>query len=247
MRSHALHLTPLSNEEFIQFFEQLLASIDNSDAALPAALESAQAGAARIHGEIKALFRRDRAPRHTARMVAADGRRHDLVLGLQELCEGNLYHPDEDLREHAAVLDRRLEAYGPRHISKSYRSETALVAALVRDLREDRACAAAVAALGLGAWVNALDAANLHFDNTFMERAGLDADLDLPYTMIEKRDELRLAYENLLHKLDGFYHTAEGAEPWKRLVRMVDILTQEYREIVHERKGAKVLEGAGSL
>ena len=49
-------------------------------------------------------------------------------------------------------------------------------------------------------------------------------------------------YENLLHKLYGFYHTAEGAEPWGSLIKRVETLTDTYRTIVAQRQGRKEAE-----
>jgi hypothetical protein len=247
MRSHVLHLTPLSNEEFIQFFTQLLRAVDTGAAPLPAALESAKLSAERILADIKALFRRDGAPRLTAKVVAADGLRDDLVLGLQELCEGHCYNPDEQLRTLAGLLDHRLEVYGPRIHKQNYQKESAIISALVRDLREEPEYAEAVAALNLGSWIDALDAANDAFDRICLERSNYEAGNELPYSMISKREEMKNAYENLLHKLDGFYHTAEGAEPWNRIIRIVEVLTEEYREIVGERKGRKELTNMGEI
>ncbi|RYZ22433.1 MAG: hypothetical protein EOO16_09105 [Chitinophagaceae bacterium] len=248
MRSHALHLTPLSNEEFIQFFTQLLAAIHTDPDPLPAVLLGAKASAAQVLEDIGLLFKRDQASRLTQKLVTLDGRRDDFVIGLQDLCEGHCYNPDEALREHAEVLDRRLEVYGPRIDKQNYQKETAIITSLVHDFRTDADCAAAVAALGLGSWVDALDTTNKEFDRVFLERAAFNVDNELPYTMIKKRDEMRLAYENLLNKLDGFYHTADGAEPWKRIVGIVELLTQEYREIVAARKGRREAkkEAAGS-
>lgn len=239
MRSHALHLTPLSNEEFIQFFTQLLASVSTDPDPLPTALLGAKTSAERTLDDIRLLFKRDHASRLTQKLVELDGRRDDYVVGLQDLCEGNCYNPDEGLREHAAILDRRLEVYGPRIAKQNYPEETAIITHLVRDFRQDPACSAAVAALGLRPWVDALDTVNKEFDKVFLERNSFNVDTDVPYTMIQKRDEMKDAYENLLNKLDGFYHTAEGAEPWARMVKTVDILTQEYRDIVATRKGRK--------
>ncbi|RYY88961.1 MAG: hypothetical protein EOO15_07515 [Chitinophagaceae bacterium] len=251
MRSHALHLTPLSNEEFIQFFTQLLGVIDTDPDPLPAALLGAKANAARILDDIDVLFKRDHASRLTQTLVRLDGQRDDLVVGLLDLCEGHCYNPDETLREHASLLDRRLEVYGPRIAKQNYSEETTIIRSLVDDFRTDRSCAEAVAALGLGSWVEALDTVNKEFDRVFMERNSFKVDEDVPYTMIQKRDEMKAAYENLLNKLDGFYHTAEGGEPWGRMVKTVDILTQEYREIVDARKGrreaAREKEAAKSL
>ncbi|TCJ13945.1 hypothetical protein EPD60_07630 [Flaviaesturariibacter flavus] len=239
MRSKALHLTPLTNEEFIQFFTQLLKAIDTDPLPMPAVMLGAKASVAAHLEDISLLFKRDHASRLTQKLVQLDGRRDDFVVGLQDLCEGHCYNPDEALREQAALLDRRLEVYGPRIYKQNYQQETAIINALVRDFREDPDCAAAVAALGLRTWIDALDRTNKEFDALFLERAALEVDKDIPYTMIQKRDEMRVAYENLLNKLDGFYHTAEGAEPWGRMVKLVEILTQEYREIVSARKGRK--------
>jgi hypothetical protein len=241
MKSQALHLTPLSNEEFIQFFTQLLATVDSGEAPLPAALVGARAVAERHLAGIRALYRRDVAPRLTARIVAADGHRDDLVLGLQDLCEGHTYNPEERLREAAMLLDRRLEAYGPRIRKQNYQQETAIIKALVRDCREDYECAAAVDALGLGNWIVALDAANREFDRLYAERASWNTESELPYIIIEKREQMKDAYQNLLNKLYGFYHTAEGAEPWNRIVKMVEVLTEEYKEIIAARKEVQLV------
>jgi hypothetical protein len=240
MRSQALHLTPLSNEEFIQFFVQLLATVDNGDIPLPAALHGACIAAERHLAGIRTLYRRDKAPRLTAKIVAADGRRDDLVLALQDLCEGHTYNPDERLREAAILLDVRLEAYGPRTRKLNYKQETGIIYAIVHDCREDFDCAAAVSALGLENWIDALDAVNREFERLYAERIAYNTENDLPYTLIEKREQMKEAYQNLLNKLDGFYHTAEGAEPWNRMVKMVDVLTQEYREILAARKEVRL-------
>jgi hypothetical protein len=236
MRSHALHLTPLSNEEFIQFFTHLIGAIDTTPDPLPTALQGAKVSAESTLEDIKALFRRDHASRLTQTLVQLDGHRDDLVIGLQDLCEGHCYNPDEALRDHAAILDRRLEEYGPRITKKNYQQETTIINAIVHDFRNKPECVDAVAALGLSSWVDALETTNKEFDKLLIERAAFQIDLDVPYTMIQKRDEMRDVYENLLNKLDGFYHTAEGAEPWNRIVKLVDLLTQEYKEIVEERK-----------
>ncbi|RYY41389.1 MAG: hypothetical protein EOO08_01925 [Chitinophagaceae bacterium] len=249
MRSNALHLTPLSNEEFIQFFTQLLGVIETDPDPLPSALLGAKANAARILDDIDVLFKRDHASRLTQKLVQLDGQRDDLIIGLQDLCEGHCYNPDETLRDHAHLLDRRLEVYGPRITKQNYSEETAIINSLTRDFRQDAPCVAAVSALGLESWVDALSRVNSEFDRVYMERNAFKVDQDVPYTMIQKRDEMKVAYENLLNKLDGFYHTAEGAEPWARMVKTVDVLTQEYREIVSARKGRReaAKEGAKGL
>ena len=239
MNQNPLPLSPLTNEEFLQFFDQLLQTVSTGDEPLPRALEGARTEVVRTHGNLKALYKRDKASELTGKMVDSDGRRDGHVTGISTVCEGYTYHPDEAMRTAAQALDRCFQVYGPRIYKQTYQKETAIIKAILRDAREKPALAAAVRTLGLESWMTTLEAENKLFEDLFLQRNALNAETDLPFTMIETRDKMKEYYENLLHKLYGFYHTAEGAEPWGSLVKKVEVLTDTYRIIVAQRQGRK--------
>ncbi|RYZ20760.1 MAG: hypothetical protein EOO16_15535 [Chitinophagaceae bacterium] len=234
---HKIQLFGLRVDETIQFLPQLRAQFDGARN-LPPTIVALLAELSGLEEDLDRLFQRDTAKVLTEKAMLADEQRDRRLSNCYGLVAIHAEDPDAGMAAAAARIQQVLDKYGSlTAVSKAgLNAETAIISNLLADLARPE-CAAAVATLGLDRWVSALKTANDAVNEAMLERARLNAESDLPYTMKEKRLEARRVYTKLLEKCGHFAEEVAYAEPWPALVSKINAITANYDHLIATRKG----------
>ncbi|RYY63891.1 MAG: hypothetical protein EOO12_11125 [Chitinophagaceae bacterium] len=224
-------LSRLSNAVAIRFFKRTVVLIQETDD-LPAAIVDDNGRLLSIAEAMETLFLNDPASELTDVLQFADSRRDRLASSLHDMCTGYSRGPDERLYPHANAMLRLFTVYGGlTGITRiDYDAETTKLENFVSDCRNKPALRAALEALGLTAWVDAIDAANREFETTHQQRTRNTADAKLPYKMLTKRREGKECYDDLIDMLEGAGKMARGTGPFGKLAARMNEVVDEMTE-----------------
>jgi hypothetical protein len=165
-----INLPRLRAAEFIQFHSNVFQIIEAND---PPALKvdvqltALEAALAALDAE----YKRQTSSAITLTLAQLDERRDNAFTGIQRVVSGYELHFDAAKVTAARRITLVFNKYGSGVTRLRYQQETGEIRSLGADLTGDAEVAAAVTALGLGAWVAELNAANAAFDEAYVQRS----------------------------------------------------------------------------
>ncbi|TCZ74743.1 DUF6261 family protein [Flaviaesturariibacter aridisoli] len=224
-------LSRLTNAVAIRFFKRTAILINETDE-LPAAIVDETGHLLSIAEAMETLFLNDPASGLTDVLEFADSRRDRLASSLHDMCTGYSRGPEESKYPFANALLRHFTVYGGVRdlIRCDYDTETTKLENFITDCREKPALRAALEALGLTAWIDAIAAANEEFETVHQQRTRNTADAKLPFKMLAKRKEGKECYDDLIDMLDGAGKMARGTGPFAKLAARMNELVDEMTE-----------------
>jgi hypothetical protein len=226
----------LRNGEFLQFHNNVISIVtDNNPEAL--AVTALLADLKTANAEAEALFNKEKASSLTEELALLDERRDSAINGISTLVEAHLNHFDTNTKEVARLLRTNLEAHGTGIAKENYQVETSIVKKIVTDWTTKPELVAAVATLGLAAWVAELDAANKAFDVKFLERNKQQGAAPTD-KLKEKRVAVTAAYGKLTARINSYYDINEGANPFGNVVRELNALIEKFDALLAGRAKA---------
>ena len=231
--TNKISVNRLRNGEFLQFHNNVISIItDNNPDALSvtALLNALKATTA----EAEVLFNKERGSSITEELTLLDERRDKAINGIFFLLEAHQNHFDAAMSNSARVLKTNLEAHGTGIARENYQVETTIIKKIVADWTTKPELVAAVAALGLTAWVTELDAANKAFEAKFLERNKQQGATPTD-KLKEKRLEVTAAYSKLIARLNSYYDINEGADPFGKVTRELNVLIEKFSSLVTSR------------
>ena len=192
------------------------------------------------HGDIEVLFGLDRSSRKTLQIKKLDKLRGDCLVGFAFLLRGNLRHFDQPKALAAKRLYRHLSLYGTASsINKgSLPGQTATMRNLTDELQSNSKLSAAVAVLGLEAWVQELKTLNDNLETTYYERA-IEKSAMPKGNIQDLRLKGNALYYQLRDMLLAYAHIAGYAAPYDDIIRKLNAITERYNLTMARRSGGQ--------
>jgi hypothetical protein len=166
---------------------------------------------------------------YTKKIVDADHRDDQLLVGIRNIVVGALHHFDPRIVEAAISLQNRLNAFGAI-IKKSYEEEAAAIRILLLDLQGSSA--AEVELLGLTPWINELEIAVNDFERLLQLRIEEQATKPME-RLREIRNEIEEVYRKMIDRINAF-NTIEEKEVYNEFIRQLNLQIDYFNE--HNRK-----------
>ena len=132
-------------------------------------------------------------------LAEADRKVDEIVIGINSLINAGLYHFDQQVREAAKVLKKRMKDFG-RIKSKPYEEESAAVKLLITDLNGKHFQQAEI--LGLRIWIDQLTMAEDEFEEIF-KRRNLELSERPDYNLRKVRKEIDAVYQQITERIDA--------------------------------------------
>jgi hypothetical protein len=223
----------LRNGEFLQFHNNVISIVTDNDpnallvSALLNPLKTATA-------EAEALFNKEKGSTFTEALTLLDERRDKAINGIILFVDAHQIHFDAATSNHARALKTNLDAHGTGIAKENYQVETSILKKIVTDWTTKPELVAAVATLGLTAWIAELDTANKAFDAKFLERNKQQGAAPTD-KLKEKRVEVGAAYEKLVARINSYFDINAGADPFGKTTRELNVLIDKYNKLLAGR------------
>ncbi|MDR3260852.1 MAG: DUF6261 family protein [Tannerella sp.] len=170
----------------------------------------------------------------TGEAVEKDHARDITSHGFGAAVDSALYHFDPLKREAAKKVKIVLKSYG-NIAAKALDQETAAIDDLLRELRSAD-YPVMIDVLGLGEWLNQLEADNQRFKEVMLARYGETA--QRPATrMRAARKGVDEAFRALLKQLEAW--AANDIAPYEELFRKLNAVTERFKTIAAQQAGAR--------
>ena len=170
----------------------------------------------------------------TAEIQAADKARDEIWSGMLKINSGALKDFDHDTQRAAKRLKILFDTYG-KIATMSLNEQTASIINILQDLQGQYA--ADVAAVGIGRWVEELQARNNTFRELTKERYD-ETSLKSDVVLREARTALDAAYHSITERISA-YVLLEGAAGFEKFIRSLNTVIEKYNETLARRSGKK--------
>lgn len=182
------------------------------------------------------LFKKDQASSLTEELALLDDKRDSLLMGMSNFIDAHTHHYDEATKKNALVLQINLASYGTTTniIKENYQSESTLLKKLISDWTTKPELVAAAAAINLTPWIGQLDAINTAFNSKFLERNKQQGAAPTD-KLKEKRSEVMAAYDKLTDRINSYFDINEGADPFGKVTRELNMLIEKYNKLLAGR------------
>ncbi|MCX8489600.1 MAG: DUF6261 family protein [Cyclobacteriaceae bacterium] len=231
----------LRNSEFLQFNNNVSEIVAANDPQALLVLNLYNPFKASITSA-EALFKKELASSLTEELAVLDDKRDDLLMGISNYIDAHTHHYDEAIKKNALALQVNLASYGTTtDIAKeNYQSESTVLKKLITDWTTKPELVAAAAAINLTPWIGQLDAANTAFNSKFLERNKQQGAAPTD-KLKEKRSEVMVAYDKLTDRINSYFDINEGADPFGKVTRELNMLIEKYNKLIAGRgKGAGI-------
>jgi hypothetical protein len=229
---NAIDLRILRNGEFVQFGADFHGLINaNNPVALN--IEPQLLIFKSSLDETTRLFKLERTSPVTQELVLLDERRDRAITGISGIIDSYGYHFDAATVNAANALADNLKLYGSGIARLNFPTESASITAIVNDWETKPKLAAAVAKLGLAAWVAELKAANQLFGQKYLERTQ-EFGAANPDTLRAKREETLAAYYELRKFIDA-YAVINPSAAYDKLIKELNALIDQYNGLLSSR------------
>ena len=228
----SIDLAKLRNSEFLQFgttFSGLV--IANNPVALN--VEPQHLAFKLKLDETSGLFKLERVSPITEELVLLDERRDKADNGLTTVIEGYCSHFDAATAQAANLLTTNLNLYGTGVARLNTQAETSTIKGIVNDWETKPELTGAIAKLGLTAWVTELKAANLLYEQKYLERTQ-EYGAANPDTLKSKREETMSAYYELRKFLDANF-VLHHSVAYEKLINELNALIAQYITLLNSR------------
>ena len=229
----------LRNSEFLQFNNNVSEIVDANDPQALLVLNLYNPFKALIISA-EVLFKKDQASSLTEELTVLDEKRDSLLMGISNFIDAHIHHYDEATKKNALVLQVNLASYGTTaNIAReNYQSESTVIKKLISDWTTKPELVAAAAAINLTPWISQLAAANIAFNNKFLQRNKQQGAAPTD-KLKEKRSEVMAAYDKLIERINSYFDINEGADPFGKVTRELNVLIEKYNKLIVGRgKGA---------
>ena len=229
-----IRIARLRNPELLQFTRHLLDIVQKLDPEKLKVVDQSTALKNTLAAAERA-FKKENSSALTDVLVELDEKRDKLLVGISSCVDGFTNHFDEETRAAAQLLKDHLASFGTSIVRENYMRESALITKLVSDWRTRPELKKAMTALNLTLWLKNLSDMNELFNTRYLERnremGNVTAD-----AFREKKEELIIAYEKLIARLNSYYDIMEGVEPFATAANDVNELNEKYQLLMVGRK-----------
>ncbi|WP_310560651.1 DUF6261 family protein [Flavobacterium sp.] len=231
---NGIDLPKLRNAEYLQFIKNYLAIVLRNDPTVLKILAKYDALVGKGN-ELDALFKKILANEKTAEILALDERRDDAVNGIYYVAQGYDYHFDPTLKSAGTLIKESFSVYGGGISRLNYQAETATITSLIMDWENKAPLVGAFTTLNLTAWKNELKAANIAFDEKFLDRTQEYGDAT-PENLKSKREETNVVYYALRDRIDAYHLLAETTpSPYTTVINQLNALIDQYNSLLNNR------------
>jgi hypothetical protein len=226
---NAIDLRTLRNGEFVQFGADFYGLV-NANNPVDLNIET-QLLAFKVElDETSALFILEKSSPLTQELILIDQRRDKSITGISAVINGYCYHFDAATANAANALAINLTLYGPGIAKLNFPTESASIDAIVNGWETKTELTAAITKLGLTTWVAELKAANLLFEQKYLQRTQ-EYGASNPNTMKEKREETVNAYNELRKFIDA-NSVLHPSAAYTKLVNELNALIDQYNTLI---------------
>ncbi len=228
-----IRISALKNKEFIQFFTDVLAIIQQTGP-IVLSVQTQYQQLETVLAEADALLHNRRTHKLSTQLEALDARRESAMNGLLRLIEGYLYSTDVQQKTFAETLQNHINGFGGNPARDNYQGQTTMVRRLLSDFSNQPDLHQSIAGLGLSAWLTELSSANLAFSAQYLARAQ-DTSLGSPESVSRKRNDVIAAWNKLRTRLNSHYDIEDGIEPWAGTINFINSLSGYYTNLLIKR------------
>ena len=228
-------LTNLRNGEVMNFFSNALTILNEIDLEKTGLLVEVTELSV-VYDKLRMHYKMERGSRITRSLVELDGARDQYFISLRGLLTHHAQgHPDPTKRTQAALLLKTVESYGTTLHRKNYQEETAGIHSIINAVNQGILLTAAVKALHLEAYIEALQKTNTEFDEAYLERNSEYASIPKG-KLAELRDKAEAWFEKIVLRINANLLLAKDKTLFEALASQVDTLVQNYQDVVFRRR-----------
>ena len=237
MKVTSIDLTKLRNAEFIQFVTNTLQIVTNNNPTLLKVADEATALQAELT-KISNQFKTDKGSNLTPLIEELDATRDGYLVGISKTTDGLSYHFTPAKQNAAKELINYLKIYGAASdvALSSLQAETATITNMVNDLTTKPELVAALAELGLTAWVAELGVVNTNFNTKYLERTA-----ELGTASSTNIKDLRVIavnkYNEFKDMIEGQATVSKGASIYETTINQLNALVNQYNATLAARAG----------
>lgn len=229
------NLNKLRNGEIMNFFSNALTVLNETDLEATG-LQDEVTELSSVYDTLSKHYKMERGSRITRSLVDLDGARDQYFISLKGLLIHHAQgHPDPAKRAQAALLLKTVESHGANLHRKNYQEETAGIHSIINTVNQDAALTAAVQALHLDAYTEALQATNTEFDQAYLARNNEYASIPKE-KLAELWDQGEEWFEKIVMRINASLLLAEETAPFEALASQIDTLVQNYQDVVTRRR-----------
>jgi hypothetical protein len=232
----SIDISKLRNSEFIQFLSDVL-DITNVNNPIALNIKDQFDNLSLSRDTLSALFVTEKGSTITDVVAALDTRRDRAIVGISTVANGFTYHFDAAIAKHATDIGWQIGQYGNSIAKENYQSQTTIITSLVADLKSKPELIAAVTALQLTTWVAELEAANIAFNNAYLQRTQ-QLGAASPDTILAKRLEANANYYELRNYIDSYFIINKGALPFSKATNELNALIAQYNTMMAGKSAA---------
>lgn len=231
---NAISLRNLRNAEYLQFISNFLAIVLRNNPTLLKILAKYDALVG-INTELEALFKKIMANEKTAEILALDERRDNAINGIYYVAQGYDYHYQLPMKTAGQLIKESMGVYGAGISKLNYQAETATITSLVLDWENKAPLVAALTTLNLTTWKNELKAANIAFNEKFLDRTQ-DYGNATPENLKSKREETNQVYFELRNRINALHLLEETSPtPYTSVINQLNALIDQYNSLLNNR------------
>jgi len=229
------NLTNLRNGEVMNFFSNVLTVLNETDLEKTGLLVEVTELSV-VYDTLRMHYKMERGSRITRSLVELDGARDQYFISLRGLLTHHAQgHPDPTKRAQAELLLKTVESYGTTLHRKNYQEETAGIHSIINTINQGILLTAAVKALHLEAYIEALQTANTEFDEAYLKRNSEYASIPKG-KLADLRDRAEEWFEKIVLRINANLLLAKDKTPFEALTSQIDTLVQNYQDVVTRRR-----------
>lgn len=231
---NGINLANLRNAEYLQYTKNFADIVKRNDPTL-LKVEAKYDALINKNGELDTLFKKILANENTAEILALDERRDDAINGIYYVAQGYDYHFTALLQTAGKKIKDSISLYGSSIWKLNYQSETATISSLIMDWENKPELTAALNALNLGSWKDELKAANIAFNEKYLDRTQEYGNAT-PENLKSKREETNQVYYELRNRIDALHLLVETApSPYTTVINQLNALIDQYNTLLNNR------------
>lgn len=231
---NGINLANLRNAEYLQYTKNFADIVKRNNPTLLNVQAKYDALLSKS-GELDALFKKILANENTAEILALDERRDDAINGIYYVAQGYDYHFTALLQTAGKKIKDSISLYGSSIWKLNYQSETATISSLILDWENKPELTAALNTLNLTAWKDELKAANIAFNEKYLDRTQEYGNAT-PENLKSKREETNQVYYELRNRIDALHLLEETApSPYSTVINQLNALIDQYNTLLNNR------------
>ena len=166
---NGITLRNLKNADYLQFMKDTLALTARNNQTALNIVPQYEALAQQV-ADLETLFRVSQASELSQEVLQLDFRRDSALSGIRQVVDGYSNHFLPATANAAKLLQANLKLYGQDIERMNYRAETSTLNGIISDWESKAPLTDAMTLLNLKAWKDEMKAANILFNETYLER-----------------------------------------------------------------------------